>query len=48
MDLQGQVKFEKRRKKETNRLYIKQFWLIVSSSASLRPTRTILSTLISF
>lgn len=29
MDLQGQVKVKKRRKKETNRLYIKQFWLIV-------------------
>lgn len=41
MDLQGQVKVNKRRKKETNRLYIKQFWLIVKvSSASLRPTRT--------
>lgn len=29
MDLQSQVKVKKRRKKETNRLYIKQFWLIV-------------------
>ena len=49
MDLQGQLKVNKRRKKETNRLFIKQFWLIVKvSSASLRPTRTLLSSLISF
>lgn len=49
MDLQGQLKVNKRRKKEANRLYIKQFWLIVKvSSASLRPTRTLLSSLISF
>jgi len=33
MDLQGQLKVNKRRKKETNRLYIKQFWLIVKVSS---------------
>ena len=34
MDLQGQLKVNKRWKKENNRLYTKKFWLIVKVSSA--------------